>query len=79
MPHKKPQGKTTNKLIIMFKDYSNSKQGFVAESFRCNSIEGAKKIISKRDKRRIYFADFFDCKGVKERMQFNNRLSILSI
>ena len=76
---KRPQGKTTNKVIITFKDYSTQSYGTVKESFRCNTIDAADTLVSKRDKRRIFFYDFFDDKGVKTRVPVNTKDTILSI
>jgi len=74
---KKKQGGTTNKLIITRKDYSPQKWNVERESFRCTSEQGAEKILSKRDKRRIFFATFFDKKGVKKVFNFNTNDTIL--
>lgn len=76
---KKPQGKTTNKVIITFRDYSPQNFGTEKQSFRCNSMDAAKQIVSRRDTRRIFFYDFFDSKGVKTRVNVNSKDTILSI
>ena len=76
---KKPQGKTTDRLIITSKDYSTQSYGTIRESVRCNSLEAANKVLSKRDKRRIYFADFFNEKGLKQRIPVNTKDTILEI
>lgn len=75
----RPQGKTTNKVVITFKDYSPQTFGTMRESFKCSSIDAAKKIVFKRDARRIFFYDFFDNKGNKTRTNVNNNDTILSI
>lgn len=76
---KKSQGKTTNRLVITFKDYSTQSYGTTREGFRCTSRKGADEIIAKRDKRRIYFADYFNEKGEKDRISLNTNKTILSI
>lgn len=76
---KRKQGNTTNKLIVTFKDYSPKKFGTERESFKCNSIEKASAILSKRDNRRIFFATFFDNKGIKTTFDINTKDTILSI
>ena len=45
---KRPQGKTTNKVIITFKDYSTQSYGTVKESFRCNTIDAADLLFAIR-------------------------------
>lgn len=76
---KKPQGKTTNKLVITFRDYSTRNYATVRESLKCNSMVDAEKSVAKRDKRRIFFYDFFDANGIKERVSVNTRDTILSV
>lgn len=62
MKHK-PIGKTTNKLIITWKDYTTNKYETERQSFRCNSEEAAKRILDKRTQNRMYFAKWYDGNG----------------
>jgi len=76
---KRPQGKTTNKLIITWKDYSTKDVGTERESHRCNSEQAAKKILGKRTQNRMYFAKWFDEKGNHVLFNINTKDTILSI
>jgi hypothetical protein len=73
------QGNTTNKLIVTFKDYSEKPFGTERQSFRCNSEDAAMRILGKRDKRRIYFAKWFNEKGVSKTIDINTKDTILAI
>jgi hypothetical protein len=76
---KKINEPTKNKLIITWKDYSASKIGTERESFRCNSLEAAELALKKRNKRRIYFATFYDNYGIPEDINFNSKDTILAV
>ena len=71
--------KLKNRLLITWKDYSPKPFGTERESLRCNSLDKANIILSKRDKRRIYFAKFFDNNGVVSEISLNTKDTILSI
>lgn len=53
---------TQNRVVI---SWLNSCIGRKSDSFLCKSLKGAKKIVSKRNKRMMKRATFFDCYGVK--------------
>lgn len=72
-------GKIKNKLIITWKDYSTKPFGVERESVRCTSEKSAQKILDKRNKRRIYFAKWYDEKGDHVLFQVNTKDTILSI
>lgn len=76
---KKAQGKTTNKLIITWKDYSTKNFGTERESHRCISEVAARKILDKRTKNRIYFAKWFDGNGDHVLFNVNTKETILSL
>lgn len=65
-----------NKLIITWKNYSNSPYGVTRESVRCNSEEKAETILSKRPNRRIYFATFHNSTGGKKVFNINTEKTI---
>lgn len=75
----KRQGASTNKLIITWKDYSDKPYGTELESFRCTSIERVNKILSKRNRRRMYCATFYDNKRAKTVININTKDTILDI
>ena len=62
-----------NKLIIVWRDNSPSSHSKKNESLRCTSKEGAEKILSKRPKNELYFAEYFNGKGEKEVFNFNTK------
>ncbi len=76
---KKAQGKTTNKLIITWKDYTTNPWNTERESFRCTSEDAAKRALDKRPNNRIFFAKWFDAKGDFVLFNFNTKDTILSI
>lgn len=65
---KKQQGKIKNKLIIMWdKDSAfnvkNNVKCVDRDSFKCDNLKSAEKIIDKRKGENMQFAKFYDSKG----------------
>lgn len=63
----------TNRLIITWEDNSSSKHSVENESIRCTSEDAAQKALSKRNKKNIRFATFWNNKGLKKEFTYNDK------